>query len=109
MKSRLTIRDFLIATAIFAVWLVVMRKLMAICAAPASLIDASGEFAGEMCLLFTCGLVVFPLSILLVGIVVLRHFRSPLSLFYVILILLLSIYSVRFAYVVARACAYAIA
>lgn len=100
----------LTATAVSAVLLAFALPAWRIVSDPNKFVGSLGyQTAGLMMLVCTIGIVGFPAIILSVGFLVLRKVDSPLMIFYALLVIGFAIASIPFAYIVGKACAYAIA
>ena len=108
-RRKLSIRDLLIATSFIAAIVAGWTPVSRIIQDPNKFADSLGhQTAALMMIACTFGLVIFPISILLTGFLILRKSNSPLRMFYGILITALAIGAIPLAYIVARACAYSI-
>ncbi len=102
-------RDLLTATAVIAVSLAIVLFATRIVANPNKFADSLGhQNAGLMMFACTIGIVGFPILILTGGYFALRKTNSPLKMLYALILIGLAVASIPFAYIVARACAYAI-
>ena len=109
-RPQLLIRDLLSATAVTAVSFAIVLRAASIVANPNKFADSLGhQNAALMMMACTIGIVGFPILILTAGYLALRRTNSPLKIFYASILIGLAVASITFAYIVARACAYAIA
>ena len=103
--ARFTIRDLFNVTALAGL----VFSLTSILIDPEKVAGHLYEYElhSAMALICFIGIVAFPVCILVIGFFVLRKSASPFKLVYATLVIVLAILSGPAAYVVARACAYA--
>ncbi len=108
-RPQLLIRDLLTATSVIAVSLAIALFTTRIVANPNKFADSLGhQNAAMMMSACTIGIVGFPILILTGGYFALRKTDSALRMLYAVVLIGLAVASIPFAYIVARACAYAI-
>ena len=109
-KRPITIRDLLTLTLCSSVLLGVGIQLYGILLDPRKFADSLGYQAAALTLIVcSFGLVLFPLSILVVGIFALRKSESAFKPLYAMLFIASAISSVPIAYVIGKSCAFALA
>lgn len=96
--------------AVIAVSLTLVLNAARIVANPNKFAESLGhQNAFGVMIACTIGIIGFPILILTGGYFALRKLNSPLKMFYALILIGLSVASILFAYIVARACASAVA